>query len=239
VRRWAPLLAAVALVGLPGGAAGAGGIALRPGAGWRELRFAGIPPTGYRVELDDGSPVIVADAEGSASVLYARIAGRVEVTPVLRWRWRVDRLPAGGDVRRRAADDAAARVYVGFRYWPALVPFAQRLAYWLARAKQGEYPPYAGIAYVWTAATPVGTRLRHPDYPRLLLIVVRSGADRLGTWLEEARDVRADAAEACGGPPPPLSHVGVMTDADDTCGAARASYGEIDLEPARAAGVTP
>ena len=240
MRRWGPLLAAaVALLGLPGGASAADGIALRPGAGWRELRFAGIPPTSYRVETNDGRPVVVADAERSASLLYTRVGGRVEATPVLRWRWRVDRLPAGGDVGRRAADDAGARVYVGFRYRPALVPFAQRLAYWLARVKQGEYPPYAGIAYVWAAVTPAGTRLRHPDYPRLLLVVVRSGADRLGTWVEEERDLLADAAAVCGGPPPPLSHVGVMTDADDTHGAARARYGKIDLEPARAAAVTP
>ena len=202
------------------------------GERWHELRFAGIPPTSYRVEMNGGSPVVVADAEGSASVLYTRIDGSLEATPVLRWRWRVDRLPSGGDVRRRALDDAGARVYVGFRYAPALVPFGQRLAYWLARLKQGEYPPYAGIAYVWAAATPVGTRLPHPDYPRLLLVVVRSGADRLGTWVEEERDVRADAAAACGGSPPPVSHIGVMTDADDTQSSAAARYGEIRLEPA-------
>ncbi len=139
-------------------------------------------------------------------MLYTRVEGSLETTPVLRWRWRVDRLPAGGDVRRRARDDAGARVYVGFRYAPSLVPFGQRLAYWLARMKQGEYPPYAGIAYVWAAATPVGTRVPHPDYPRLLLVVVRSGSDRLGTWVEEERDVRTDAVAACGGPPPPVSH---------------------------------
>jgi hypothetical protein len=231
--------AALLLAGVGGVFGGDGGEALQPGAGWRELRFAGVPATSYTVETEDGTPVVIATAERSASVLYTRLDGSLETTPVLRWRWRVDRLPAGGDVRRRALDDAGARVYVGFRYRPALVPFAQRLAYWLARLKQGQYPPYAGIAYVWAAATPAGTRLRHPDYPRLLLVVVRSGPDRLGTWIEEERDVRADAAEACGGPPPPLSHIGVMTDADDTRSSAAARYGEIRLDSAGAAALTP
>ncbi len=231
--------AAVLLAAVGGAAGGDGGEALRPEDGWRELRFAGVPATSYRQVAEGGRTVLLATAERSASLLYTRVEGSLETTPVLRWRWRVDRLPSGGDVRRRALDDAGARVYVGFRYAPSLVPFGQRLAYWLARLKQGEYPPYAGIAYVWAAATPVGTRLRHPDYPRLLLVVVRSGADRLGTWVEEERDVRADAAAACGGPPPPVSHIGVMTDADDTQSSAAARYGEIDLEPASAAGVTP
>jgi hypothetical protein len=119
------------------------------------------------------------------------------------------------------------------------VPFGQRLAYWLARLKQGEYPPYSGIAYVWATSTPVGTRLTHPAYPRLLLVVARSGTDRLGTWVEEERDVLADAVAGFGAPPPPISHLGVMTDADDTQSTAQASYGEIDLEPAFAAGVSP
>ncbi len=232
--------AAVLLAAAGGASAGDGGEALQPGAGWRELRFAGVPPTSYRQVAEDGRPVLLATAERSASLLYTRVEGGLETTPVLRWRWRVDRLPVGGDVRRRAADDAGARVYIGFRYAPALVPFGQRLAYWLARLKQGEYPPYSGIAYVWAAATPVGTRLTHPDYPRLLLVVVRSGADRLGTWVEEERDVLADAVAAFGAPPPPISHLGVMTDADDTRSSAAARYGEIRLEPAGyQAGVTP
>ncbi|MDD5564497.1 MAG: DUF3047 domain-containing protein [Thermoanaerobaculaceae bacterium] len=241
-RRPRPLPAAAALVlaAAAGVSGGGGGEAPRPGEGWRELRFAGVPATSYRNVAEDGRTVLLAAAEGSASLLYARVAGSLEATPVLRWHWRVDRLPAGGDVRRRAADDAGARVYVGFRYRPALVPFGQRLAYWLARMKQGEYPPYSGIAYVWAASTPVGTRLLHPDYPRLLLVVVRSGSDRLGTWVEEERDVLADAVAAFGAPPPPISHLGVMTDADDTRSSAAARYGEIRFEETECrAGLTP
>jgi len=98
---------------------------------WRVLTFGSRPPTVYRIVGCGGGPALLARAEGTASVLYTRVpepAGRT----VLCWRWRVDRLPAGADLRTVERDDAAARVYVAFRYAPERLTRGQRVRYALA-----------------------------------------------------------------------------------------------------------
>ena len=213
-------------------AAGAATVTLRHGTpGVRELAFAGIRPSSYATVEDGGAGVLVATAERSASLRYARVELDASTRPMLRWRWRVDALPAGGDLRQRGTDDAGARVYVGFRYSSGMVSVGQRMAYWMARRRHGEYPPFAGVAYVWAAAPAAGTVLTHPEYPRLLEIVVRSGNTGLGAWHDEERDVVADYVAAFGVMPPPISHVAVMSDADDTGSCSRARFSDIVLVP--------
>ncbi len=198
--------------------------------GWQEFRFDSRPrPTVYRVVAADGRNVLLADARNGASILYTRItdpAGRRRLS----WGWRVDRPPEAADLRHEESDDAGARVYVGFRYEPALVPRGQRLRYSLARVRYGETPPFAGLVYVWGVAPDAGTRFIHRDWPRLGVIVLHDENAPEGTWLRENRDVVEDYRTIFGSDPPPVSHVGVMTDADDTGGRAVARYRSIALE---------
>jgi hypothetical protein len=207
-------------------------VSLRHGApGAREMTFGGIRPTTWASLEDGGEAVLLATAERAASLRWAPVALAAVARPLLRWRWRVDALPARGDLRARRTDDAGARVYVGFRYSPEMVPIGQRIAYWAARRRHGEYPPYAGVAYVWAAAPAAGTVLIHPEYPRLLEVVVRAGGDGLGAWHDEERDPVADYVAAFGTQPPPLSHVAVMSDADDTRDRAAARFSDLVLAP--------
>jgi hypothetical protein len=104
-------------------AAGAAMVTLRHGTpGVRELAFTGIRPSSYATVEDGGAGVLVATAERSASLIYARVELDASTRPLLRWRWRVDALPTGGDLRQRGTDDAGARVYVGFRCSSGMVP---------------------------------------------------------------------------------------------------------------------
>jgi hypothetical protein len=199
--------------------------------GVRELEFGGLRRTAYTTVVEHGERALAASAERAASLRYARVELDAAARPLLRWRWRVDTLPAGGDLRARRTDDAGARVYVGFRYLPGMVPAGQRVAYWLVRRRHGEYPPYSGVVYVWAAAPAAGTVLTHPEYPRLLEVVVRAGKDGLGAWHEEERDPVADYVAAFGAMPPPISHVAVMTDADDTSSTAVARFSDLVLIP--------
>ena len=56
----------------------------------------------------------------------------------------------------------------------------------------------------------------------------------IGRWLAYERDVVADYRAAFGEDPPPISGVGLMTDADDTGESALAYYGDIALSRAPA-----
>lgn len=197
--------------------------------GWKELCFDSRPrPTVYRVLPRGEEGELLAMSSGGASILYTTVRAR-ETDRELCWEWRVDRMPAGGDVRTPAADDAGARVYVGFEYHPGLVPRGQRLRYTLARLRYGETPPYAGLVYVWASEPEAGSAFVHREWPRLGVLVLHDGRDPAGVWRRECRDVTADFRAIFGAAPPRVSHVGVMTDADDTGSRATARYRRITL----------
>ena len=200
--------------------------------GWHELTFRHVRThTTYTLVADGPHTVLRAEAHDGASLLYTRADLPSNTYRTVRWRWKVGRTPGGADLRYRRGDDAAARVYVAFRYRPALVPLLQRWHYRLARNRYGEYPPYAGISYVWAHQTAPHTVLRNPSLSRCVEYVIESGEDRAGRWIEERRDVYRDFVRVFDFPPPRISHVAVMSDADDTGSRSVAWYGDIELVP--------
>jgi hypothetical protein len=60
-----------------------------------------------------------------------------------------------------------------------------------------------------------------------MMIVVESGARRVGEWVEVERDILADYRRAFNEDPPPVSGVAVMTDTDQTGASATAWFGDI------------
>jgi hypothetical protein len=203
------------------------------GEGWQPLAFRRIEQhTRYALVRDGDATVVRADADASASGLVHRLDGPLAARPVLAWRWKIADVVAGGDPRRKDGDDYAARVYVTFRYDPARLSAFDRARYGLAKQLDGEYPPHAGITYVWDARLPVGTVLPNAYTDRVKMIVVRSGAGEAGQWVTESRDVLADYRRAFGEDPPPVSGVAIMTDTDQTGGRATAWYGDLAFRPA-------
>jgi hypothetical protein len=204
------------------------------GGGWSPLAFRKIERrTRYALVRDGDAVVVRADADASASGLVHRLDAPLDARPRLAWRWKIADVVAAGDPRRKEGDDYAARVYVTFRYDPARVSAFERAKYAVAKQLDGEYPPHAGIAYVWDARLPPGTVLPNPYTDRVKMIVVRSGAAEAGRWLNESRDVLEDYRRAFGEEPPPVAGVAVMTDTDQTGGRATAWYGDIRFLPAR------
>ena len=59
------------------------------------------------------------------------------------------------------------------------------------------------------------------------MIVVQSGAQRIGSWVEEERNVYQDYKLAFGEQPPAINGVAIMTDTDNTKERAVAYYGDI------------
>ncbi len=208
----------------------------RPGAapptGWAPLVFPRIANhTCYALVDDEGTTVVAAAADASASGWTFRLDVPAARARVLRWRWKGERLPAEADTRTRRGDDAVARVYVTFRRPDAQRAWTERLADEAARALYGEAPPHASLMYVWDTRAPVGTRIVNPYTDRVRNIVVESGPARLGRWLDYERDLVADYRAAFGEDAPTIVGVAIMTDADNTAGRASARYGDIALSP--------
>lgn len=130
--------------------------------------------------------------------------------PRLRWRWRARQLPLGGDERAAATYHSAAGVYVIFD--SRIVP---RI-----------------IKYVWSAALPVGSRLRNPFYWRGRTIVLRSGPSALGQWQQETVNFHQDYKDCFASDPGTVLGIALLTSADVSKSEAEADYDDFALHPA-------
>jgi hypothetical protein len=201
--------------------------------GWEPLTFKKVERhTRYSVLEQDGRFVVKAEARASASGLIRRLDLDPQSVSVLRWSWKVENLLDKADIARKQGDDYPARIYVTFVYDPSKASVGQRMRYEAARLIYGQYPPHAGLNYVWDGKAVAGSIRLNAYTARVRMIVVESGAARLGQWVAYERDILEDYRRAFGAEPPRISGVAIMTDADDTGGAAIAYYGDVSLTPA-------
>lgn len=206
-------------------------------APWTHTAIHGVERrTEYRLVDDDGTSVLRADAQGSASALVHEVSFPAAAAALLEWRWKVNRVLKSGDGTTKEGDDYAARVYVMFDYPLAKLTFADRLRLRLARALYGPDVPAAALCYVWDARLPAGTIIASPYTSRVRIVVVDSGAEHAGRWRVVQRDPGADFRRAYGEEPPGISAVAVATDTDNTGERVTAWYGDIVLKKR---GVTP
>ena len=175
-------------------------------SGWEEKVFEG--KTRYETVAQDGRTVLRATSRGTASGLYLRRRIDLDRAPILRWSWRVDATLGDIDERTRAGDDYSARVYV-IRSHPVFL--------WRTRA----------VNYVWASARVPGETWPNAYTDASRHVAVRSGDAHIGQWVDERRDVRADLRVLFGESVRYIDAVAIMTDTDNTDGAAVAYYGDI------------
>ena len=195
--------------------------------GWTPLAFKKIPrQTNYEVVNVDGVTVIRADSDASASGLTRAVRIDPREYPVIRWRWKIDHVLMHSDVSRKDGDDYPARVYVTFAYDAEKVNFSKKLKYMAGRALFGDIP-IATLNYIWETRAAVGTIVEsaYTDFSRM--VVVESGPEKVGSWVEEERNILDDYRRAFGEDPPLINGVAIMTDTDNTKERATAYYGDI------------
>lgn len=205
---------------------------LAPGAPlppeFRAYAFAGqARRTEYALVEDEGQTVLRARADASTAGIIRDLTVDPATHPVLAWRWKATRLVEKGDLRSKAGDDYAARLYVTFDLRLAELPFGERFGVTLARIIYGDDVPSAALCYVWDARAPVGTLAPNAYTGRVQMIVVESGAAPLGRWRAYERDVAADYRRAFGSAPPAVSGVVLSTDTDNTGERAETYYGDV------------
>jgi len=195
--------------------------------GWTPLTFKKIERhTTYEVVKDGPVSVVKAVSEASASGLTKAVAIDPHEYPIVRWRWKVENLLQKGNVNRKDGDDYPARLYITFAYEPAKVSFGRKLKYKAGRALFGDIP-IGALNYIWDGKSPVGTIVDNAFTDFAKMIVVQSGAQRIGSWVEEERNVYEDYRLAFGEEPPAISGVAIMSDTDNTKERAVAYYGDI------------
>ena len=166
-----------------------------------------------------------AEADCAASALVLPLEGIDLVrTPILHWRWRVDRGLEISDERSRAGDDFAARVYVMFRFEPEGASVLDRARQRLGSALFGSEMPGTALSFVWASREAPGSAWQSPHGGQARILALASGA--AADWRSEAVNVADTYRRAFEGEPPPMLALGIMTDADDSCQNAVARYAD-------------
>jgi len=202
-------------------------------AGWQPLAFPKIERhTRYTTAHEDGAGVLHAESECSASgLLHALRDVALERTPLLRWRWRVDEDLAPADERSKSGDDFAARVYVTFAFEPEHASLLERAARRLGAAVYGEQMPGTSLTYVWASREPAGARWPNPFTASSQMIAAASGP--ASGWRDVEVDLLADYERSFAHPAPAPLFLALMTDSDNRCLRARASYADFRFAPRR------
>lgn len=195
--------------------------------GWKPLTFKKVPKqTLYHLVRDGEVLVVKAISEASASGLTKEVRIDPKDYPIVRWRWRVDNLLRNSDVSRKDGDDYPARLYITFEYDPDKVSFSKKLKYKAGRAIFGDIP-IGALNYIWETKTPVGTIVENAYTDFAQMIVVESGPQKVGTWVDEERNIYEDYKKAFGEEPPLINGVAIMSDTDNTKERVTAYYGDI------------
>ncbi|MGE0825758.1 MAG: DUF3047 domain-containing protein [Candidatus Binatia bacterium] len=161
----------------------------------------------YTIHEEAGNHFLRAHAETVSVQIGLRYGFSPRPDQRLRWCWRVNQLPVGGDERKAETFDSAAGVYVLFdsRLLPRVVK------------------------YVWSSSLPPGTRLQNPLYWRGKTVVLQSGARRTGRWMQEVVNFYQDYRDLFGREPDEVLGIALITSADATKSSAQADYDDFQL----------
>ena len=201
--------------------------------GWQPLTFKNIPKLTIYELVKDGEQVVVkATSEASASGLTKQVKIDPKEFPVVRWTWKVENLLKKSDATRKDGDDYPARLYITFEYDPDKVSFGKKLKYKAGQVLFGDIP-IGAINYVWERKAPVNAIIDNAYTDFVKMVVVESGPQRLGIWVDEERNIYEDYKKAFGEEPPMINGVAIMSDTDNTKERAVAYYGDITFFKAR------
>ena len=206
-----------------------------PASPWRVIGLPkqSKPFTRFSIVSLEGQRVLRVEAVASYGNLDHPLVDVAEGSRRLSWRWRVDELVAGADLRRKDGDDSPIKVCALFDLPMSALPFVDRQLLRVARVSAGENLPSASVCYVWDNQLAPGTVLDNAFTRRIRTIVLRGPETPLRGWVSEQRDVSADFLRLFGDEAkavPPLMGVAVGADADNTGGRSLAFVGAIKLE---------
>lgn len=174
---------------------------------WKNKAFK--EQTHYKLTDLAGTTVLKAESNGSASGLFNEQRIDLQKTPVLNWSWRIENRLGNINEQDKSGDDYAARVYIVVN---------GGLAFWRTRA----------IDYVWASTSPKGKIWPNAFAgDHVMMIALRSSADKTGTWYTEKRNILADLKQFVGEDIRYIDAIAIMTDTDNSNSKATAYYGDI------------
>jgi len=174
-------------------------------------------PIGWELKENEGTPQISVVKENGDHVLHLVsdkssfvITKEIEVDltqyPYLNFRWKATELPEGGDFRDKKTDDQAGQLYVVFGTFKLTAKI---------------------VGYLWENKAPRLTTGVSPAWGRTRLIVLQSGPENIGKWMQEKRNVYDDYKALFEKEPPKTSLISIFINSQHTESRAECYYGEI------------
>jgi len=183
----------------------------------------------YTAVRDGQQTYLKAESRDSASLLIYRETFDPYAYPQVSWRWKVDALLPKEDLSTKAGDDVPIRIYIAFAYDPKHAGALERAQYNAARLIYGEYPPLRSLNYIWSSRA-YPTKIFDSAYTgRNKMIILEQGPAKVGTWVAQEVDILADYRKVFGADPPAAATIGIMSDSDNTHGAATAYVADLTV----------
>jgi hypothetical protein len=160
-------------------------------SGWKVKEKTGKAE--FSIVRDENMHALKLRSDGTSFSLQKPVDVDPRQFPLLSWKWKVTKLPEGGDVRKSNADDQAAQLFVAFSNSNV-------------------------IAYIWDTNAPQGvvedTRL--PPFLTIKALVVRSGYSQAGKWLTENRNAYQDYLDLFCEEPPKVAGIRIQINSQHT-----------------------
>ncbi len=159
--------------------------------GWQLKERSG--KADFSIVKEGGIHALHLRSEDTSYALQKSVNVDPHTYPVLSWKWKVTKLPEGGDFRRSKTDDQAAQLFVAFS--------DKRV-----------------VAYIWDSSAPQGLMEDAWALPFVTIkaIVVRSGSMETGKWITETRNVHEDYINLFGHEPPKIGAVRIQINSQHT-----------------------
>jgi hypothetical protein len=155
---------------------------------------------------DDGLFALRLRSADTSFSVQKEVAVDLAQYPVLSWKWKVAKIPQGGDFRKTRTDDQAAQLFLAFTKTKAIV-------------------------YLWDTSAPQGLMQDAPAPPFMTIkaVVMRSGAADLGKWLTESRNIREDYRKLYGEEPPKVAGVRLQINSQHTGSSAESFFADVEF----------
>ncbi len=153
---------------------------------------------------DEGVGAVRLRSSNTSFSLQKKVDINLKQYPILSWKWKVVKLPAGGDFRKSSTDDQSAQLFLAFSKTRAIV-------------------------YIWDTSAPQGlmTDAAAPFFMSIKAVVVRSGSSEAGKWITETRNVYDDYKKLFHEEPQNVAGVRIQINSQHTGSSAESYFGDV------------
>ncbi len=170
--------------------------------GWQLKEKSG--KADFALVKDEGISAVRLRSADTSFSLQKEVNIDLKQYPLLTWKWKVTKLPVGGDFRKSKTDDQAAQIFVAFTKTKSIV-------------------------YIWDTSAPQGLTEDTTPVPfmHVKVVVVRSGPAGMGTWITETRNVYEDFKKLFGDEPLPVSGMRLQINSQHTGTSAESYFADV------------